>query len=253
MQPLVAALLTDVLCALVCASLSCRGLAAYPSPITKAAHRWFNTFEPTANATFFLILAALPSVAVALLISESRSLLRAICVAYPVFYGTLLSSIVAYRVSRFHPLAKYPGPLLCKVSQLWTVWITSRGQLHVYHKELHDRYGSIVRIGMHLFHLSPNVYLEWCAKARTRYPSLTRISSRLSLARKGCLRGLVSHPNLTELSHVLTHSSLGGQGHHHPEVRKRAHQRHRFPRHARTRPAPEALEQSLRQAPDDGL
>lgn len=56
-------------------------------------------------------------------------------------------SIVVYRLSPFHPLAKYPGPIACKISQLWAVLIYSRGKAHHYRKLLHDQYGPIVRIG----------------------------------------------------------------------------------------------------------
>ncbi|KAH0838343.1 high nitrogen upregulated cytochrome P450 monooxygenase 2 [Lanmaoa asiatica] len=56
-------------------------------------------------------------------------------------------SILVYRLSPFHPLAKYPGPIMCKISQLWAVVIYSRGKAHQYRKLLHDQYGPIVRIG----------------------------------------------------------------------------------------------------------
>ncbi|KAJ7755797.1 cytochrome P450 [Mycena metata] len=67
--------------------------------------------------------------------------------SYLLYCSTLVLSVLAYRLSPFHPLAKYPGPVACKTSKLWLTWITSRGKLHVYLKGLHDEYGSIVRIG----------------------------------------------------------------------------------------------------------
>ncbi|KAF8140210.1 high nitrogen upregulated cytochrome P450 monooxygenase 2 [Boletus edulis] len=67
--------------------------------------------------------------------------------AYVLFFATLFTSIVAYRLSSFHPLAKYPGPIMCKISQLWAVLVYSRGKGHHYRKVLHDQYGPIVRIG----------------------------------------------------------------------------------------------------------
>lgn len=66
---------------------------------------------------------------------------------YSIFVLTLLSSIFTYRVSPFHPLAQYPGPLLCKASKLWTAYIAYRGKLHHYHRMLHVQYGPIVRVG----------------------------------------------------------------------------------------------------------
>jgi hypothetical protein len=46
----------------------------------------------------------------------------------------------------FHPLAKYPGPLLARCSQLWTVrnMLAGRQAFEVY--KLHRKYGPVVRI-----------------------------------------------------------------------------------------------------------
>ncbi|KAI9572920.1 high nitrogen upregulated cytochrome P450 monooxygenase 2 [Boletus coccyginus] len=66
--------------------------------------------------------------------------------AYVLFFATLFTSIVVYRLSH-HPLAKYPGPITCKISQLWAVVIYSYVNAHHYRKLLHDQYGPIVRIG----------------------------------------------------------------------------------------------------------
>lgn len=64
-------------------------------------------------------------------------------------YLSILSvSIVAYRLSPFHPLARYPGPILCKISMFWLAKVAWRGKEHIYHQELHERYGEIIRIGM---------------------------------------------------------------------------------------------------------
>ena len=46
----------------------------------------------------------------------------------------------------FHPLRKYPGPLLARSSRLWYTWYFTRGQLHVACHEAHKKYGDVVRI-----------------------------------------------------------------------------------------------------------
>lgn len=48
----------------------------------------------------------------------------------------------------FHPLARYPGPILCKISMFWLAKVAWGGKEHIYHQELHERYGDIIRIGM---------------------------------------------------------------------------------------------------------
>jgi hypothetical protein len=52
-----------------------------------------------------------------------------------------------YRLSPFHPLAKYPGPVIAKTSKLWAAYVCARGDLHRYYKNLHNRYGDVVRVG----------------------------------------------------------------------------------------------------------
>lgn len=66
---------------------------------------------------------------------------------YIVFLSTLLASIAIYRLSPLHPLASYPGPVLCRVSKMWTAYIAYNGKLQHYYKTLHDTYGPIVRVG----------------------------------------------------------------------------------------------------------
>ena len=54
---------------------------------------------------------------------------------------------VAYRLSPWHPLAKYPGPLLAKVSKYWIIRVVRRGELHRTIMDLHRIYGPYVRTG----------------------------------------------------------------------------------------------------------
>lgn len=71
----------------------------------------------------------------------------AIGASLAVFYSTLLTSVVLYRLSPFHPLARYPGPLPCKLTKFWMARIGLNGDQHTYMKELHDLYGDVVRTG----------------------------------------------------------------------------------------------------------
>ncbi|KAI0706787.1 cytochrome P450 [Cerioporus squamosus] len=64
--------------------------------------------------------------------------------AFPISIAT---SVAAYRISPFRPLAGYPGPVLARVSKLWAVWHMWRGRQHHVIIELHQRYGTFVRIG----------------------------------------------------------------------------------------------------------
>ena len=46
----------------------------------------------------------------------------------------------------FHPLSNYPGPRLWAISRIPYVWTLAKGNLTQRTKELHDRYGHVVRI-----------------------------------------------------------------------------------------------------------
>ncbi|KAF8069222.1 cytochrome P450 [Lyophyllum atratum] len=72
---------------------------------------------------------------------------RFVLSVYGVFLTTLASSITLYRISPFHPLAKYPGPFLGKVTQFWSCWVQWNGHQHLVTRALHDKYGPFVRIG----------------------------------------------------------------------------------------------------------
>ena len=64
------------------------------------------------------------------------------------FYIVLSASILAYRISPWHPLARYPGPLPCKLSKFWMAYVAMRTKKqHLYIRGLHDQYGDVVRIG----------------------------------------------------------------------------------------------------------
>ncbi|KAJ7055928.1 cytochrome P450, partial [Mycena amicta] len=72
---------------------------------------------------------------------------RNVLTATAVLLATLTSSIVAYRLSPWHPLAHIPGPTLAKISKLWSVKLSLSGKKHRVFKELHERYGDFVRTG----------------------------------------------------------------------------------------------------------
>lgn len=64
------------------------------------------------------------------------------------YYTLIIAYMFIYRLSPFHPLAKYPGPVLAKLSMFWLSWISIQGARHVKVREVHAQYGEIVRIGM---------------------------------------------------------------------------------------------------------
>ncbi|EJD43305.1 cytochrome P450 [Auricularia subglabra TFB-10046 SS5] len=103
-------------------------------------HLVFRRFEPWTPWIHLLLLLIVPSgVSYAAQLNPLLSL--------SLFWATLALSIVIYRISPLHPLASFPGPLLEKVTMFRMAFISARGKRHHYIRDLHERYGAIVRIG----------------------------------------------------------------------------------------------------------
>jgi hypothetical protein len=60
--------------------------------------------------------------------------------------GLVIAVYVVY-MRYLHPLAKYPGPFLASLTNIWKANAMYGGQMEYTIRHLHDRYGSIVRIG----------------------------------------------------------------------------------------------------------
>lgn len=53
----------------------------------------------------------------------------------------------AHRLSPFHPLYRFPGPIMNKISSLPALLIVFRGKRYEEIRDLHARYGTFVRTG----------------------------------------------------------------------------------------------------------
>ncbi|ETW79556.1 cytochrome P450 monooxygenase 23 [Heterobasidion irregulare TC 32-1] len=70
--------------------------------------------------------------------------------------ATTLTTI-AYRVSPIHPLYRFPGPLIHKITSLQTAYIVYSGRRHLIVAGLHARYGKYVRIGPNTLSINSHV------------------------------------------------------------------------------------------------
>ncbi|KAJ6588103.1 cytochrome P450 [Mycena capillaripes] len=112
-----------------------------------ACYLFFKRYEPK-DVALLAGLLVVPPLVIAFLPQEyPHELLGSLLRAYSLYYSGLLVSVITYRISPAHPLSKYPGPVACKISKLWLTSVVSRGKFHVYLKGLHDKYGSVIRIG----------------------------------------------------------------------------------------------------------
>lgn len=63
----------------------------------------------------------------------------------------VLYTAVSYFIS---PLRRVPGPFLAKFTNLWRLVVTYGGRPELVHRQLHDQYGPIVRLGPNSVSLS---------------------------------------------------------------------------------------------------
>jgi hypothetical protein len=94
-----------------------------------------------------LLFLAPPGVALAARPAALLSFLAVFARALPAYWAALAASVVAYRLSPFHPLARYPGPLLARVSRFWATRAVLSGVQHKVSHTLFERYGDVVRTG----------------------------------------------------------------------------------------------------------
>ena len=117
--------------------------------IWQATHAVYNKFEvdPANIPATALLLMGVPAIPGYLLALHTDSASLAVVLAFGVFYATLVASIVLYRISPLHPLAKYPGPFWLKISKFATMYHALGGKQYSFFKGLHDKYGPFVRVG----------------------------------------------------------------------------------------------------------
>ena len=68
-------------------------------------------------------------------------------------------ALLTYRLN-FHPLAKYPGPLLGRLTDLYSVYHAWTGQRHLNLYRLHQNHGDIVRYGPNSISINTNTALQ---------------------------------------------------------------------------------------------
>jgi len=111
------------------------------------SHLIFRHFEPGSIPSLVTLLIVIPALLSGPISSTVRSPYPALPLAFAAYWSGLVYFTLAYRLSSFHPLSKYPGPLLAKASKWWAAYLSGTGDQHRYLKRLHDRYGDVVRIG----------------------------------------------------------------------------------------------------------
>ncbi|THH16440.1 hypothetical protein EW146_g4196 [Bondarzewia mesenterica] len=107
----------------------------------------FKHYEPQGLLSLTILLGLIPAILTLVIRPLFATISKSIFCAFTSYYSLILLYTVIYRLSPLHPLAKYDGPVLGKVSKWWSSYICAGGKQHLYYKALHERYGDIVRVG----------------------------------------------------------------------------------------------------------
>ncbi|KAL7277158.1 hypothetical protein ACG7TL_009004 [Trametes sanguinea] len=110
------------------------------------SHRELKRLETYSVSTHLLLICVPPFIGTSML-RHTLPLVQAALISFSAFLLTLIISTALYRLSPYHPLAAYRGPLGCKLSKFWMACLSVTGRQHLYLKRLHERYGDAVRIG----------------------------------------------------------------------------------------------------------
>ena len=126
---------------------------AYTESYPQLTYLVFKRWEPTSIPVLLFLLIVIPAALSSTLVPH-LGLVKGVALAYFTHWSTVLASVAFYRLSPFHPLARYPGPVPCKLSKFWGLYKERDGKQHLYVQHLHDIYGDVVRIGTSPRHLA---------------------------------------------------------------------------------------------------
>ncbi|KAK5995578.1 Cytochrome P450 monooxygenase AKT7 [Cladobotryum mycophilum] len=73
--------------------------------------------------------------------------------------GLYTFGLIVYRVF-FHPLAKYPGPFLAKITDAYQLYHAWKGDRHLEFWRMHQKYGKVVRFGPNSVSFNSNTSLK---------------------------------------------------------------------------------------------
>ena len=113
---------------------------------TQIVHLVFKRWEPIKLRVVVPLLVFVPGL-LSVLYMQHFGALKGTILAFSAYYGVLCSSIVLYRLSPWHPMARYPGPMLAKFSKFYMVYIVHQPQSWKWIQAQHHKYGDAVRIG----------------------------------------------------------------------------------------------------------
>lgn len=120
---------------------------------TQLAYIRLNQRQPETLSGICSVFLGVPIAFTLLLLQQKkppRTFLESVAISLGVYFGVIIGAVIFYRISPFHPLAGYPGPLVCRISRWWAFKLVRSGNQHRYYYDLHKKFGPVVRTGMFL-------------------------------------------------------------------------------------------------------
>ena len=102
----------------------------------------FKRYEPIFVRQHAALLLAPPKLLTLLTLTLSSSPASPTCTALTLtltYLAALLASTAVYRLSPWHPLARFPGLLLPRLTEFWRAVLAANGQQHTAVQKLHAR------------------------------------------------------------------------------------------------------------------
>ena len=115
--------------------------------IRQLAYLIFKHFEPKEPSVHVALVFGVPALLSIALYQLTSSFLYAVLASHGAYWALLLLFPLLYRLSPFHPLADYPGPIGAKISKIYGAALMAQGRIYLYYRDLHNQYGDIVRVG----------------------------------------------------------------------------------------------------------
>jgi hypothetical protein len=137
--------------------------ACYP----KLAHVVCNRLEPR-SLVALVSLICLPSTIVTVGL-RSLDVKASFIMSFATYVLSLVTATVCYRLSPYHPLAAYPGPLAARITRLWAVCVYATRKQHLVYDALHKQYGDYVRLGPNHLHIRDASAIQVIMGQRTQW------------------------------------------------------------------------------------
>ena len=84
------------------------------------------------------------------------------CLSFVTLFALAVGAVAGYILYQlyFHPLAKYPGPVLARATKLWDLYHAYIGDKHVSLYRLHQKYGTFVRFSPNILSINDPMALK---------------------------------------------------------------------------------------------